>query len=248
MLTRRAAAMVASMAVWGSTFAGVDPGVATAPRLEFTPLPAGSYQLQKIQSIADATLLDAAARPVRLSTLTTSKLTLLTFFYTYCIDPIGCPFAFHTLTDVRRRLLLDPLLARRVRFVGISLDPSTDTPEVIDSYRKLTLGPSALEWDVLTARSVRELLPVLDDVGQDVSVERGADGVGQRTIHHMLKMFLIDSQGSVREIYTLAYLQPEVIFNDIKTLSIEEGIRSEGKPPHSGKTHALRVITGSLAD
>jgi cytochrome oxidase Cu insertion factor (SCO1/SenC/PrrC family) len=221
--------MVVSVAVCGSTFAGVDPGVATAPRLEFTPLQAGSYTLQRIQPIADATLLDAAARTVRLSSVTTSKLTLLTFFYSYCIDPIGCPFAFRALTDVRHRLLADPALARRVRFVGISLDPSTDTPEVIDNYRRMMLGASALEWDVLTAPSVRELLPVLDDFGQDVSIELGSDGIAQRTLHHMLKMFLIDARGNIREIYTLAYLQPAVIINDIKTLDIEERGRSAAK-------------------
>jgi protein SCO1/2 len=39
----------------------------------------------------------------------------------------------------------------------------------------------------------------------------------------MLKMFLIDAHGNVREIYTLAFLQPKVMFNDIKTLAWEAG-------------------------
>jgi protein SCO1 len=42
-------------------------------------------------------------------------------------------------------------------------------------------------------------------------------------LHHMLKMFLIDAHGEVREIYTLIFLQPQVIFNDIKTLALEAG-------------------------
>jgi protein SCO1/2 len=37
----------------------------------------------------------------------------------------------------------------------------------------------------------------------------------------MLKMFLIDGRGEVREIYTLAFIQPDMMFNDIKTLAIE---------------------------
>ncbi len=72
-----------------------------------------------------------------------------------------------------------------------------------------------------TAGSVRELLPVLDDLGQDVSVELDADGKETRTMHHMLKVFLIDPHGTVREIYSLAFLHPDVIVNDIKTLSLE---------------------------
>lgn len=46
-----------------------------------------------------------------------------------------------------------------------------------------------MEWDVLTARSVLGLLPVLDDFGQDVSVEQASDGTPRRTGHHMLKNF-----------------------------------------------------------
>jgi len=228
MILRRTTLTLAATALCGITSAAVDPGAASAPRMEFTPPSAGSYTLQKIQKVTDATLLDPSARPVRLSAVTTSKLTLLTFFYTYCADPIGCPFAFRTLTEVRRLVLTDPGLSQEVRIVSVSLDPTTDTPEAIGRYRAMATRGSALEWDFLTTASVPELLPVLDDFGQDVSVERGVDGAAERTVHHMLKMFLIDREGSVREIYTLAYLQPAVIFNDIKTLWLEE--RQRGRP------------------
>ena len=200
----------------------VDPGVAVAPRMEFTPPRPGTYRLQKIQRATDATLLDPSGRPVRLSAETTGKITLLTFFYTYCADPIGCPLAYRTLLDVRSGVGRVAGLEQRVRFLSVSLDPTTDTPAAIGSYRDMVSEDSALEWDVLTARSVRDLLPVLDDFGQDVSVEQAADGSARRTVHHMLKMFLIDKAGMVREIYTLAFLQPEVILNDIETLYLEE--------------------------
>ena len=204
----------------------VDPGVATAPRMEFAPPPPGSYRLEKIQTVTDATLLDANGRPTRLSTLTTSRVTLLTFFYTYCVDPIGCPFAYHVLTDVRRRMLDEAGLAGRVRFVSVSLDPTTDTPEALARYRDMATRGTGFEWNFLTTRSVRDLLPVLNDFGQDVSVERAADGTERRTLHHMLKMFLIDDDANVREIYTLAYLHPAVIENDIRTLLMEQGARA----------------------
>jgi protein SCO1/2 len=70
---------------------------------------------------------------------------------------------------------------------------------------------------------VPDLLPVLDDFGQDVTVEMDANGSATRTLHHMLKMFLIDARGEVREIYTLSFLQPRVMFNDIDTLALETG-------------------------
>jgi cytochrome oxidase Cu insertion factor (SCO1/SenC/PrrC family) len=196
----------------------VDPGVAVAPRMEFAPPAAGTYALEKIQTVADATLFDPASRPTQLKAVTTSKITLLTFFYTYCPDPLGCPFAYHALTEIRGVLLHDAALAADVRFVDISLDPTTDTPEAIARYRDMATRGSSFEWRFLTAGSVRDLLPVLDDFGQDVSVEKAADGSARRTLHHMLKLFLIDSDGNVREIYTLAYLHPAVIVNDIRTL------------------------------
>jgi cytochrome oxidase Cu insertion factor (SCO1/SenC/PrrC family) len=224
-------AVAAAGALWASTAAlsAVDPGAAVAPRMEFTPPRPGTYTLQKIQPIVDATLLEPSGRSARLSTVTTGKITLLTFFYTYCADPLGCPFAYRTLSDIRNWVLHDAGLTQRVRLVSISLDPTNDTPEAIGRYRDLVSRESAMEWDVLTARSVRDLLPVLDDFGQDVSVEQAPDGALRRTVHHMLKIFLIDRTGVVREIYTLAFLQPAVMLNDIQTLYLEE--KASAAPP-----------------
>ena len=225
---RRAGALVSTLSavlslasLAGVARATVDPGKAAAPRMEFVPPPPGSYELQKIQRVSDAVLLDSTGHNVNLSALTRGKLTLLTFFYTYCVDPLGCPFAHTTLANLRDRVRADPVLAGRVRFVSVSLDPTHDTPEVIASYSKeFTIDPQ-FDWRFLTARRVPDLLPVLDDFGQDVSVEMDANGHATRTLHHMLKMFLIDARGEVREIYSLAFLQPQVMFNDIKTLAME---------------------------
>jgi cytochrome oxidase Cu insertion factor (SCO1/SenC/PrrC family) len=217
---------VLSLGVAGAAGAAVDPGKATAPRMEFVPPPPGSYKLQKIQRVADAVLLDSAGRSIKLSALTHGKITLLTFFYTYCADPLGCPFAHTTLAQLRDRVSGDRALAGRVRFVSVSLDPTHDTPAAIAIYGKEFMTDPRFEWRFLTARRVRELLPVLDDFGQDVSVDRDNAGRATRTLHHMLKMFLVDSHGEVREIYTLSFLQPQVMFNDIKTLALEGGRRS----------------------
>jgi protein SCO1 len=205
----------------GMAGATVDPGKATAPRMEFAPPPPGSYELQKIQRVSDAVLLDSTGRSVNLSALTQGKITLLTFFYTYCVDPLGCPFAHTTLANLRDRVRSDPALVASVRFVSVSLDPTHDTPAAIASYgQEFTIDPK-FEWRFVTARRVAELLPVLDDFGQDVSVDVDENGLATRTLHHMLKMFLIDARGEVREIYSLNFLQPQVMFNDIKTLALE---------------------------
>ena len=82
--------------------------------MEFVPPAAGTYELQRIQRAPDAELLDANADVRRLSGYTTQKITLLTFFYTYCVDPWGCPFAYQTLNGLRDRVIAEPQLASRV--------------------------------------------------------------------------------------------------------------------------------------
>src|ERR1700724_2812449 len=178
-MLRSLRSVVACLLTFASAQAAVDVSPATAPRMEFTPLAPGTYQLYAIQPVEDATLLDERGRPVRLSALTRGKITLLTFFYTYCVDPLGCPFAHQTLTMLRDRIVQDRELARDVRFVGISCDPSTDTPDVLARYAMDFTTESRFEWRFLTARPVSALLPVLDDFGQDGSV--GGDGRGAPT-------------------------------------------------------------------
>lgn len=191
--------------------------------MEFVPPAAGSYELQRIQRAADGALLDTESRVQRLAAVTSGKITLLTFFYTYCVDPWGCPYAYWTLSGLRDRLIAEPQLARRVRFVSVSFDPTNDTPDALKRYGAKFMNDPRLEWRFLTAPSVGQLMPVLDGFGQDVRVERDASGAPTRTINHMLKMFLIDRDGMVREIYSLAYLQQAVMMNDMRTLALEEG-------------------------
>jgi cytochrome oxidase Cu insertion factor (SCO1/SenC/PrrC family) len=82
-------------------------------------------------------------------------------------------------------------------------------------------GP--LPWHFLTTSSLTALKPILDGLGQEIEVEVDARGRPTRTISHMLKLFLIDRNARVREIYSTDFLHPEAMLNDIKTLVMEEG-------------------------
>ena len=198
-----------------------DPGPGLAPHMDFVPNSAGTYQLQRIQQCPDAVLLNASASARRLSAYTRGKVTLLTFFYTYCTDAWGCPFAYQTMKTLRDRIASDASERSRVRFVSISFDPSNDTPDALRSYAQSVGASPGFEWQFFTARTMAELSPLLDGFGQDVRVETDASGRPTRAINHMLKLFLIDTAGSVREIYSLAFVHPEVMLNDIRTLLME---------------------------
>lgn len=216
-------AALALCAVSCAVSAASDPPRPTAPRLDFTPPPPGSYVLHRIQPAPDAGLLDSDAKPRALAPLVRGKITLLSFFYTYCSDAWGCPFAYATLAGLRETLLREPALAQRVRFVNISFDPTNDTPPQLRAYAGALAHDPRFEWRFLTAPSLRSLLPLLDGFGQDVSVVSDTSGRPTRTRNHTLKMFLIDGQGEVREIYALDFLHPQVMLNDIRTLAMENG-------------------------
>lgn len=202
--------------------------VVVAPVMDFTPPPAGTYRLPVIQAVPDGLVLDAAGRPHRLSEYTRGRVTLLALIYAYCVDPTGCPLAHATGLALQERILADGRLHGRARFVSLSFDPLNDTPAAMRAYggrNHRTGGP--LPWHFLTTRSVKELSPILDGLGQEIELETDGRGQPRRIIHHMLKLFLIDGDGRVREIYSTAFLHPEAMMNDIRTLVMEEDARAQ---------------------
>jgi cytochrome oxidase Cu insertion factor (SCO1/SenC/PrrC family) len=194
---------------------------ARAPAQQFVAPAPGSYALPPIQAAADGWVLEENWLPRRLSRYTHGALTLLSFIYTYCADPLGCPLAYATFDTIKRRALADPLLRGRVRLVSLSFDPSNDTPQAMRTYGGKHALDSDLRWHFLTTYSTKFLKPILDDFGQDVEIELDARGAPTRARTHMLKVFLLDPRGQVREIYSTAFLHPEVVLNDLRTLALE---------------------------
>ena len=191
--------------------------------LGFVPPAAGSYQLQRIMSAPDGAVLDADGSAHRLAEFTKGKLTLFSFIYTYCTDAKGCPLAYETLHSLKKTIEQDAGLRDKVRFVSMSFDPRNDTPETMRLYGELEMRErKGLRWHFLTTRSGRELAPLLDGFGQDVSVAAEQPAGGRvPVLTHMLKVFLIDADGKVREIYSTSFLNPAILINDIRTLMLE---------------------------
>jgi len=197
--------------------------VGKADELGFVPPAPGSYVLQHILRAPEGPVLDVRGQPRRLSRFTTGKITLLSLIYTSCGDGSGCPLASHLLAQLRERADGNEKLRSRLRFVTLSFDPDNDTPEAMrvyaDGYLSGRTGPP---WNFLTTRSRRELVPVLNGFGQDVwmAVDGSSEKAGK--LPHLLKAFLIDRHGWIREIYTTSFFQPLVVLNDMTTLLLEE--------------------------
>lgn len=188
---------------------------------DFVPPTPGSYRLEKIMPAPDGTVLDVDGREKRLSRFTTGKITLLSFVYTACSDAKGCPLAYAVLQIIKREIENTPSLHNEVRFVTLSFDPQRDTPEIMRQYGGSNITDSrGLRWHFLTTRSKKDLIPLLDGFGQDVMLVTDAEG--KQEISHVLKVFLIDKTGEIREIYSTSFLIPQVVLNDIQTLLLEE--------------------------
>lgn len=208
-----------TQAVWGADSQNVsaenDNYVAPTP---------GTYTLPRLMKVGEGRVLDMDGRPRLLSEFTGGKITLLSFIYTSCADPGGCPFAYMVFHEIKARLQAEPRFRGRVRLVSLSFDPKRDTPEVLRLYAgDHANSDDPVEWVFLTTAKLADLLPILDDFGQDVFLEidpRTKAHLG--TYSHVLKLFLIDRGHMVREVYTTTYLRPDVVYNDIVTLIMEE--------------------------
>lgn len=199
---------------------------AVRPVMDYTPPPAGSYALHVIERAPDGEVVGADGKRHRLSEYTRGRITLLSLIYTYCVEPTGCALAYETGVELKARIVADKQLHGRAQFVSLSFDPLNDTHESMQAYGgKHARAGGPLPWHFLTTRSMKQLQPILEGFGQEIEVERDAKGRATRTISHMLKLYLIDREGRVREIYSTAFLHPEAMLNDIKTLVMEEDAR-----------------------
>lgn len=204
---------------------GHEPPAAPDPPavMDFVPPAPGTYRLYDIMAAPDGSVLDLEGRRVRLARFTRGKITVLSFIYTNCADARGCPLAYQVFHTMHDRLRETPALRDRVRLVTLSFDPVRDTPAAMRRYAESAMAERApgIEWAFLTTGSPRELLPILDGFGQDVQVEGRPRSRQAPRLGHVLKVFLIDPRGMVREIYTTSYLFPDVVLNDIETLRRE---------------------------
>lgn len=192
-------------------------------------LPApGTYKLQRIMAAPEGRVLDSDGKEHAFSTYVTGKVTLLSFVYTNCADAAGCPLAYAVFRILKDSLDGMPGMKEKVRFVSLSFDPEHDTPQIMRRYGgDNARHPNGLSWYFLTTRSRREVLPLLDGLDQDLAVAIKTDGTSLPMMSHLLKVFLLDSQAEVREIYTSSFLKPEVIKSDIQTLLLEKAVASQ---------------------
>jgi cytochrome oxidase Cu insertion factor (SCO1/SenC/PrrC family) len=189
----------------------------------YTPPAPGTYELPPIRHVRSFTLVDTAGRRVTTAALARGRVTVVSFIYTGCSDRLGCPLASAALRDLQERLRRAGL-TRRAALLSISVDPGRDSPAQLAQYAR-AFGADATVWRFLTADSDAHIQPVLDAYGQDRQRVHDERGRFTGAYRHVLKVFLVDRHGWIRNIYSTGLLVPAVVVNDIATLL--------GEPPET---------------
>ncbi len=192
-----------------------DPG---APDLAYELPAAGSYELPPIVHVEDHALIGSDGERAAILGLAPGQLAIVSFVYLGCRDPAGCPLALATLVRLARALAARSDLASRVRLESVSFDPRHDRPDDLARLRE-GLAPRA-DWRFFTAEGELDLVPVLADFGQNVDVI--PDETGETAaLGHVLKVFLVDAPGRVRNVYSTGFLDHRLLLRDVETLLLE---------------------------
>jgi cytochrome c peroxidase len=201
-----------------------EPPVVMAPgwgALEFVAPTPESYVLPSLWRVKDARVLSESGKIVELAGLLGDKIVLLSFIYTSCSDVNGCPLATHVMAGVQRAVLEDPALKQRVRLISVSFDPAHDTPGVMSDYAS-KFRPRDADWLFFTTASERDLEELLDRYDQWTVRDFDAGGRYLGTISHVLRVYLIDTQRRVRNIYSVSFLHRDTVINDILSIIADE--------------------------
>src|SRR5438874_1644252 len=189
---------------------------------DYDPPTPGSYSLPVVKPAADGALLDSNGKSIKLRELTHGRITVLSFIYTRCAAPKACPYATGVLGQLHDLTAKDETLAKNMRLVSISFDPEYDTPQHLATYSEnVREEKSGCEWRFVTARSRVELEPIL--VAYDQAVDKKSNPADpQGPLYHTVRVFLIDREGRIRNIYSSGTLDPRLVLADVKTLLLEK--------------------------
>ncbi len=181
-------------------------------------LPAvGSYLLPALGKAADGKILDEQGQTINLHQLMGDKIVLLSFIYSTCSDVNGCPLATGVFHKIKNRLKKEPELAKQLRLLTLSFNPEQDTPDKMKQYGE-HLQDENIEWRFLTTASETELRPILDNYRQSIQKVYDENGRFTGTFSHILRVYLIDRNKKIRNIYSVSFLHTDTLINDVKTL------------------------------
>ena len=204
----------------------------------------GGYALPPLGSAADGDVLASDGAATTLHALFDDRVVLLSFIYRSCREAEGCPLATGVLQQAGREIRDDSKLEGRVRLLSLSFDPERDTPDRMHGYGEALVhaghghanheghhDAGDLDWHFLTTASEAALQPILDAYGQALTPEIDATGEPTGDIAHVLRVFLVDRERRIRNVYSTSFLDPGTLLADIRTVLFAAGERAAAADP-----------------
>jgi cytochrome c peroxidase len=222
------------IAIYGVSVAALASGIKTdrqgvylAPgwgKLSFEAPAAGSYSLPVISQASDGAVLNSEGESQSLAKLMDGKVTLLSFIYRTCDDVNGCPLSTMVLYTTGNKIAEQQGLKDKLRILTLSFDPEFDTPEVMKEFSQSINADKAIDWHFLTSQSDQAIEPILESYQQSVVPDATNEGEGRNKFSHILRVYLIDRKKQIRNIYSMSFVHPDILINDVKTLLLEDAI------------------------
>jgi cytochrome oxidase Cu insertion factor (SCO1/SenC/PrrC family) len=163
-----------------------------------SPLSATPY-MAVIREAPDFVLRDTENHAVRLSALR-GRPVLVAFIYTTCTG--ACPLLSARMSRLQEMLEKASIPAA---FVSVSVDPRRDDAKTLAAYAKRF--DAKPDWHFV--RGEPRMLEAYEEWTQPLP---------SGELDHPARLHLVDAQGRVREIYSLAFFDEEQAFLDIQAL------------------------------
>jgi protein SCO1/2 len=172
-------------------------------------------------SLADVQLVDTAGAPFSLESLQ-GKVWLASFFFSSCPGP--CAQMNRSIAGLQNEIKDDDL-----RFVSITVDPATDTPEVLSKYARM-FGADPKRWAFLSGpfNQVQHLGAAVFQVA-----------VGRQV--HTERVILLDKWSNMRGLYLTS--------DPSQTIALKRKIRellAEATPPANLESQESQLPAAAL--
>lgn len=166
--------------------------------------------LSVIARAPDFAMRDPSGEQVNLSNYR-GKVVLLAFVFTTC--PGVCPLISQQMAFLQGQLKREGLFGSKTVMLSVTVDPKTDTAEVLRAYAK-TFGADPAGWRFLREDPLK-LDPVLKAYDEWTKL------LPKGELDHPARVYLIDQAGNMREIYSLAFFSEKQTLLDMKALLAE---------------------------
>jgi protein SCO1/2 len=176
-----------------------------------------SPRLAIIRDAPDFTLVNQDGQSFKLSDCK-GKVVVVSFVFTTCNGT--CPATTHRMAKIHQRLKTFVNFRPEVEFVTVTLDPQRDTPEALKKYIQLydletASKPPWFRWTFVTG-SPESVSKTIAEWGMWVKPAPN----GQ--LDHPSRIFLLDKNLRIREVYNVDLLRLHDVMEDIGELWDEQ--------------------------